>query len=119
VQDALKEINTKDTKIAAAERKARQQRALDETVRGEREVVSTKVMEVQAEIEQLKHAFDCTKSQLSSRRTISDGRIKNASLTCATSTQCNTGPRAGDAGRSMTRRNAYNGLASERTSPLA
>jgi chromosome segregation ATPase len=61
-QDVLKEIDSKvaakNQEIAATERKARQQQALYETVRGEREVASKKVKEVQAEIEQLKHGFD-------------------------------------------------------------
>jgi chromosome segregation ATPase len=61
-QDILKEIDAKvaakNSEIAAAERKAHQQQALYETVRGEREIASKKVKEVQAEIEQLKHGFD-------------------------------------------------------------
>jgi chromosome segregation ATPase len=61
-QDILKEIEAKvavkNQEIAAAERKARQQQSLYETVRGERGAASKKVKEVQAEIEQLRHAFD-------------------------------------------------------------
>ena len=61
-QDILKDIdakvNSKNKEISAAERKVRQQQSLYEVVRGEREMASKKVKEIQAEIEQLKHSFE-------------------------------------------------------------
>ncbi|OHT08714.1 hypothetical protein TRFO_04796 [Tritrichomonas foetus] len=61
-QDILKDIdnkvNAKNKEIAAADRRVRQQQTLYEQVRGEREIASKKVKEVQAEIEQLKHGFE-------------------------------------------------------------
>lgn len=61
-QDILKDIDNKVTvknkEIADADRRVRQQQSLYEQVRGEREIASKKVKEVQAEIDQLKHGFE-------------------------------------------------------------
>ena len=61
-QDILRDIDSKvsskNKEISAAELKVRQQQSLYEVVRGEREMASKKVKEIQAEIEQLKHSFE-------------------------------------------------------------
>ena len=61
-QDILKDIdnkvNVKNKEIAIADRRVRQQQTLYEQVRGEREIASKKVKEVQGEIERLKHGFE-------------------------------------------------------------